>query len=320
LSIKPSDDATRITRKHLSSQIDLFLPASIEEEALLPGDKIIDMDVFVADLPTPLLRDEQNTMGYPFFSLEKSKRIVPIIYNKGDVKITVRGLAGVGISSIWDADFLIWVASQINEARRLDRPVTRRFRFKPYHFFIQTGRMTAEKKSGKLYVDFEMLMRRLKGTTVETNIKAGGEHFTGGWSWINSWAIHKDEKGKIIDAEVVISEWFFKRVVEDKSILAISKEYFEITSGIERWLYKVARKHCGSNDTWAYKLATLFEKYPSDKDIRKFRYDIKKIAKKDPLPEYHMTYEEETDKVTFFPREGSREQRKLPRALREQMV
>lgn len=317
---KSSDDATTLTSKHLSSQIDLFLPASIEEAPLLAGDTLLDMDVFVADLPTPLLRDEQNTMGYPFFSLEKSKRIVPIVYDKGDVKITVRGLAGVGISSIWDADFLIWVASQINEARRHGRSVTRRFRFKPYHFFLQTGRMTAEKKSGKLYQDFEMLIRRLNGTTVETNIKAGGDQFIGGWSWINSWAIHKDEKGKIIDAEVVISEWYFRRVVEDKSILAISKEYFDITSGIERWLYKVARKHCGSNDTWAYKLTTLFEKYPSDKDIRKFRYDIKKIAKKDPLPEYHMFYEEEADKVTFLPREGSREKRKLPRALREEQA
>ena len=299
-------------------QPDLFLQASPEEKMLLPNEDAHDMEIFFANLPAPLLRDEQNTMSYPFFSLDKSQRIKPIIYEKDNVKITVRGLSGVGIGSIWDADFLIWIASQYSEARRKGKSVARRFRFKPYHFLTQTGRMSKTQKGGKLYKDFENMLRRLKGTTVETNIKAGGEEVSGGWSWINYWAIRRDKNSEIIDAEVIVSEWYFRKIIEDKSILSIDHEYFNITGGIARWLYRIARKHCGSNDSWSFKIETLYEKYPSDRDIRKFRYDIKQIAKKDALPEYHVFYEE-TDKVTFVPREGAREKRKISRYLRNDM-
>jgi plasmid replication initiation protein len=55
-------------------------------------------------------------MAFPFFSLEKSKRTKPIIYEQGDIKVVIAGLTTVGIATIWDADLLIWAASQLNAA------------------------------------------------------------------------------------------------------------------------------------------------------------------------------------------------------------
>src|SRR3954462_2640034 len=84
-------------RKHLSerSQLELF--------RALPGDL------------AP--RDAQDLMAYPFFSLAKSKRTVPIDFGAGTIKIRVEAVPEHGMATIWDADVLIWAASQIIQAR-----------------------------------------------------------------------------------------------------------------------------------------------------------------------------------------------------------
>ena len=64
-------------------------------------------------------RDAQDLMAYPFFSLAKSRRIAPIRFEAGSVRILVEGVAEHGIATIWDADVLIWAASQLVAARDL---------------------------------------------------------------------------------------------------------------------------------------------------------------------------------------------------------
>jgi len=75
------------------------------------------LDLFHA-LPGDLApRDAQDLMAYPFFSLAKSKRIVPIDFRAGKISIRVEAVPEHGMATIWDADVLIWAASQIAEAR-----------------------------------------------------------------------------------------------------------------------------------------------------------------------------------------------------------
>ena len=62
-------------------------------------------------------RDAQDLMAYPFFSLAKSRRTAPIDFRSGNITIRVEGTQEHGIATIWDADILIWAASQIVEAR-----------------------------------------------------------------------------------------------------------------------------------------------------------------------------------------------------------
>src|SRR3954462_2429762 len=64
-------------------------------------------------------RDAQDLMSYPFFSLAKSKRLKPIDYRSGSVVIRVEAVPERGMATIWDADVLIWAASQVVEARDL---------------------------------------------------------------------------------------------------------------------------------------------------------------------------------------------------------
>ena len=284
------------------------------------------LDFFFADVINPVLRDQRDTMAIPFFSLAKRKRTKPIEYKKNGVKVTVAGLTTTGIATIWDADFLIWAASQLNEAVKKGERPTRRLWVVPYHFLIQVKRLNLGRIGGKAYKEFESLLDRLQGTTVKTNIKAGGEHITKAFSWIDSWETHRDEKGRIKGVEVWLSEWFFRRVVKDKAILSITSDYFLLTGGIERWLYRIARKHCGNNDIWSFTVKGMYDKYPPGREFRKFKSDLKKIVTEDCLPEYHTFWEvKEKDMrteewVVFIPREGIRETRRLPRSIRNSLL
>ena len=58
-------------------------------------------------------RDQRDLMERPFFSLSKSPRTKPILYRADDVEVQVFGMPNHGMATIWDADVLIWAASQI---------------------------------------------------------------------------------------------------------------------------------------------------------------------------------------------------------------
>lgn len=74
-------------------------------------DERAQLDLFRA-LPGDLApRDAQDLMAYPFFSLAKSKRLTPIDFKAGSVKIRVEAVPEHGMATIWDADVLIWAST-----------------------------------------------------------------------------------------------------------------------------------------------------------------------------------------------------------------
>ncbi|WP_323026605.1 replication initiator protein A, partial [Castellaniella sp.] len=98
------------------------------------------LDLFRA-LPGDMApRDSQDLMAYPFFSLAKSKRIKPIDFRAGNVTIRVEGTQEHGIATIWDADVLIWAASQIVEAKDAGLRPSRLMRATPYEILRFIGR------------------------------------------------------------------------------------------------------------------------------------------------------------------------------------
>src|ERR1700687_3821056 len=88
-------------------------------------------------------RDAQDLMAYPFFSLAKSRRIVPIDFRAGTVTIRVEAVPEHGMATIWDADVLIWAASQIVEARDAGLKTSRVMAATPYEILTFVGRGTS---------------------------------------------------------------------------------------------------------------------------------------------------------------------------------
>ena len=82
-------------------------------------------------------------MAFPFFSLAKSRRVAPIDFRAGGITIRVEGTQEHGIATIWDADILIWAASQIVEARDAGIPTSRLMQVRPYEILRFIGRGTS---------------------------------------------------------------------------------------------------------------------------------------------------------------------------------
>ena len=72
-------------------------------------------------------------------------------------------------------------------------------------------------------------------------------------------------------------------------VLTIHEDYFILTGGIERWLYRVARKHAGHQEAgWSFTMAQLYDKSGSAARFSDFAIDVRKIVAADELPEYAL--------------------------------
>src|SRR4051812_42308643 len=130
---------------------------------LEPG---LQLNLFTVSASDPPLRDSRDVMEYPFLSLQK-KRVKPIEYRTGNISIEVHAPVKFGIASIWDWDLIIFAASHLNEAIEDGRKTSQRIRFIPYDALRQMGRGT----SGRHYKELAEAIRRLRMTTVITNIR-----------------------------------------------------------------------------------------------------------------------------------------------------
>ena len=120
------------------------------------------------------VRDTQDLMSYPFFSLSKSHRTRPIEFAAGGVEIRVDAVADHGMATIWDADILIWAASQIVEARDSGLRTSRLMAATPYQILTFIGRGT----SARDYHRLKAALDRLQSTTVCTSIRQPGRRAT----------------------------------------------------------------------------------------------------------------------------------------------
>ena len=233
-------------------------------------------------------RDQRDLMERPFFSLAKARRTAPILYEAGDIRVEVYAVPEHGMATIWDADVLIWAASQIVEAENRGFKTSRFLRITPYQLLIAIGRQTGSR-------DYKLLkgaFTRLQSTVIRTTIR-GGEHWRRHqFSWINEWEECTTRDGRVEGMEFVLPDWFYRGVIDRSLVLAIDPAYFRLTGGIERWLYRVARKHAGRQPKgWLFEIAHLHEKSGSLVRVSDFALQIRHIADRQPLPGYRLRIE-----------------------------
>ena len=94
--------------------------------------------------------------------------------------------------------------------------------------------------------------------------------------------------------EFVLPDWFYRGVIDRSLVLTIDPAYFRLTGGIERWLYRVARKHAGRQPKgWLFEIAHLHQKSGSLAKLPDFAFDLRRIAARQPLPGYRLLIERE---------------------------
>ncbi|CCG08214.1 RepA [Pararhodospirillum photometricum DSM 122] len=251
----------------------------------LAGSERARLAPFVVATGDASPRDQRDLMERPFFSLSKTPRTKPILYKAADIEVQVLGMPEHGMATIWDADVLIWAASQIVEAENHGLRTSRFFRFTPYQLLRGIGRDTGNRQ----YQLLKASLARLQSTVVATTIRNGVHWRRRQFSWINEWEEMTTHDGRVEGMEFVLPEWFYNGVVDRSLVLTIDPDYFRLTGGIERWLYRVARKHAGRQPHgWLFEVAHLHEKSGSLARISDFALDLRRIAARRPLPGYRL--------------------------------
>ena len=246
------------------------------------------LDLFRAVPGQIAARDAQDLMAWPFFSLAKSRRVKPIDFTMGDVSIQVEATPEHGMATIWDADILIWAASQIVEARDRGKPTSRLMATTPHAILTFIARGVSRRD----YERLKAALDRLQSTTVATTIRQPQQRRRHRFSWINECKERLDPHGRPLGIELILPDWFYAGVLDQALILTIDRAYFDLTGGLERWLYRIVRKHGGrQSGGWSFDLAHLHLKSGVLSPRKQFAFALRDIVRRQALPGYRLRLE-----------------------------
>lgn len=261
--------------------------------------KNYELEFFIADdISLSSFRDEIISMEHPFFALRAGDTKIRK-YQNGHVTIIIKPTAD-GIATIFDKDIWIYSISKLQKEKNKNKKVSKTICFTPYDFFITTNR----NMSGRSYNRLRKTLSRLKGTIIETNILySDNKQETISFGLIDGWKIIEEKRGKLDVGmiEIILPDWLY-RAFQKKKILKIHKDYFKLRKAIDRRIYEIARKHCGNQFEFSISLKKLHLKTGSMSLLKMFRHNIKKLAKKNNLPDYYIKYNINEDKIIFYRR------------------
>ena len=265
---------------------------------LLP-DRHPQPDFFVCDIFDSAPKSDQASMEYPLFTLSTKPDMAMREYAKGDKWLKLSP-SPVGLATVHDRDILIYCISQCMAKLNRGEKIAKTLRFPASDLLMVTNRKT----SGEGYRLFKQALRRLQGTQIETNITTGNVEQWEVFSFIDSAkTIRESREGRMLEMEITLSDWVFNAIEEQGGeILTISRDYFRLRKPLERRLYELARKHCGTNnEQWSFKVETLHDRTGSQSPLKEFRRMLKAIMDNQAhIPDYAFRLENDT--VYIYPK------------------
>ena len=240
-------------------------------------------------------RDIMESMGIPYLALSKNRKS-PIVYESADgtTKIRISCHSEHYIASIYDWDIIQCIAGKIQEVINSNKDIPPRTVIVPRHKLLKELNKHDGKKNRK---EIEASLARLKLTGIETTVRNEDYRYKGGFGFIDSWGY--TERKDIKEFRITLSDWLYDGICSKGALLKFHTEYFKLTSGLKKILYRIARKHVGANnDYWDFSIEELHKKSGSERDLRKFKHDLKKIVEENDLPGYFLKWIEEDNKTS----------------------
>jgi plasmid replication initiation protein len=230
------------------------------------------------------LKDDMASMEVPIFSLSKVKDTKIWTWNSvdGNKKITVIPSV-LGRATIFDKDIIIYVISCLVARKNQCLPLAKTVRFKLYDYLKSKGNVIVGRSD---YLRFEEAIKRLKGTTIETNIKTDNVEIVGLFSLIEKALLVKVD-GKLECIEITLSDWIFNMVVS-LDVATISSDYFKLSKPLEKRLYEIGRKHCYNKADWKISIENLITKSSSRASTKEFNRMLRQVINADNLPDYRV--------------------------------
>lgn len=254
-------------------------------------------DFFVCDVFDAVPKGDMASMEHPIFSLSTKPDHQVRRYEQGEYYVEIKPSSD-GLATVHDRDVLIYAISQLMKAVNDGREVSPVVRFKALELLRATNRMT----SGEGYQALKSAFERLAGTRISTNIVTGGQEIFETFGIIERAKIVRETRdGRMQEIEIKLSDWVFN-AIRASEVLTLNRDYFRLRKPLERRMYEIARKHCGSQDQWRVSLELLQKKCGSASTLKEFRRLVSRIVEEDAvhghMPDYAVSLGDD-DVVTF---------------------
>jgi hypothetical protein len=240
-------------------------------------------------------------MEHPIFSLSTKPDTRVRRYEHRGLTIEIKPSSD-GLATVHDRDILIFCISQLIRGINDGREPSQTIRFQASDLLRATNRMT----TGRGYELLKGAMERLAGTRISTNIATGGQEIFETFGLIErARIVRQTRQGRMLEVEVKLSDWVFN-AIRAKEVLTISRDYFRLRRPLERRLYELARKHCGTQNEWTIGLELLQKKCGSNSTSFEFKRLITNIVDEDishsHIPDYAIRFSPDERQLVFTSR------------------
>ncbi|MCF3636099.1 replication initiator protein A [Komagataeibacter intermedius] len=232
----------------------------------------------------------RDLMSWPFFSIAKTPRHLPIVCNIGAVHLEVAPSGRLPVATIWDADIIVWAVSALRHAHARGKSVSVHVPGSPAEIL----RFTRRGEGAEKYDRLRDALDRLAGTRVTTTlgVPSGQDRVT--FPWIVAW---QERRGMI---DLILPDWLHGAVTASRGMLTLNHVWFGLTGGLERWLYLLARRHAGRQPSgWSFDLAHLYRKSPTAGSRKRFNLELRGIVSTQGLPGYRLVLTGTTTRGTL---------------------
>ena len=294
----------RIQESNLEKEIAIISDIPSLELKEIPEKHVQRKKKEIISYPDIPIRDVIDLMEFPFLALSKD-RVNPIVYENEDKtqRVEISGHRGHFIASIYDWDIILVVAGKIQEILNNSSDIPPRKITIPRHELLKALHKQVGKKQQK---DLEKSLSRLQLTGINTTVNNKDYRHRAGFGFIESWGyLERKSNREIKTIRITLSEWLYELCCAQGSLLKSDKSYFELTSGLKRFLYRTARKHAGSNrDGWEFTIKKLYEKSGSEREFKKFKSDLVAAVIENKIPDYTMQLIKKNNKdfILFKPK------------------
>ena len=284
---------------------------SKESKSPLLPERYPTPDLFVCDLFDAAPKGDMASMEHPIFSLSTKPDTRPRKYEHNGRFVEIIPSV-LGLATMHDRDVLIYCISQLIAGLNAGREPSQTVRFKGYDLLQATNRMT----NGQGYDGLKAALERLSGTRVTTNITTADTEVLDGFGLIERFRIVRQTRdGRMQEVEIKLSDWVFN-AIRAKEVLTLHRDYFRLRKPLERRIYELARKHCGTQGEWKISLDLLQKKCGSNSTPREFKRLVQNIVRQDAkhghMPDYSVRLEGEqvvfANRGTMLPKEAPAQQ------------
>lgn len=264
-------------------------------------------DFYAIDLADSSLKDDTASMEAPIYSLSKQKDIETWVWTSVDGKKSLKVIpnAEYGRATIFDKDVLIYAISCLVDRKNAGLIPTKTVRFSAYSYLKATNKDVSK----GAYKRLGAALKRLVGTSIETNIKTGKKEATA--------LFHILEKAQFVivndrleAVEITLSDWLFN-AIDGLDVLTLNRSYFKLHRPLERRLYEIARKHCASKSDWVIGFDNLLKKAGSRASSKEFKRMLKEVIEADSLLDFRVAISADGSTVKFY----QKDQHKLAAAM-----